>query len=120
LVERGPLRLMARCVVERRAVAELSYGVAPPAIDRPIREDRTVTRVLSAAPSEDLIAAKRADAISSEIALHTEKNTDDTKTLIQENTDLLDEILLHVANIGKKVGAEMGHFAPGDTPPTAT
>ena len=75
-----------------------------------------------------LIAAKRADAISSEIALHTEKNTDDTKTLIQENTaltaqvkkntDLLDEIHLHVANIGKKVGAEMGHFAPGETPPT--
>lgn len=77
-----------------------------------------------------LIAAKRADAISSEIALHTEKNTDDTKTLIQENTaltaeikrntDLLDEIHLHVANIGKKVGAEMGHFAPGETPPTAS
>ena len=75
-----------------------------------------------------LIAAKRADAISSEIALHTERNTDDIKTLIQENTDitvqvkratdLLDEIHLHIANIGKKVGAEMGRFparrvAPG-------
>jgi uncharacterized membrane protein len=69
-----------------------------------------------------LIAAKRADAISSEIALHTEKNTDDIKTLIAENTaltevvktntDLLDEIHLHVANIGKKVGAEMGNFPP--------
>jgi uncharacterized membrane protein len=77
-----------------------------------------------------LIAAKRADAISSEIALHTEKNTDDTKRLLQENTalttqvkkntDLLDEIHLHVANIGKKVGAEMGHFAPGQKPPTPT
>jgi len=33
-----------------------------------------------------LIAAKRAEAISSEIALHTEKNTDDIKTLIAENT----------------------------------
>jgi uncharacterized membrane protein len=75
-----------------------------------------------------LIAAKRADAISSEIALHTEQNTDDIKTLIEENTvlttqvkwatDLLDEIHLHVANIGKKVGAEMGRFAPGSPPPT--
>jgi uncharacterized membrane protein len=79
-----------------------------------------------------LIAAKRADAISSEIALHTENNTDDIKKLIAENTelteqvkdltsqvksgtDLLDEIHLHVANIGKKVGAEMGRFPPGGT-----
>jgi uncharacterized membrane protein len=77
-----------------------------------------------------LIAAKRADAISSEIALHTEHNTDDIKTLIAENTvltsqvktntDLLDEIHLHVANIGKKVGADMGRFAPGETPPPST
>jgi len=74
-----------------------------------------------------LIAAKRADAISSEIAIHTEHNTDDIKTLIAENTaltsqvkkntDLLDEIHLHVANIGKKVGAEMGNFPPAATPP---
>jgi uncharacterized membrane protein len=74
-----------------------------------------------------LIAAKRADAISSEIAIHTEHNTDDIKTLIAENTelttqvkkntDLLDEIHLHVANIGKKVGAEMGRFSPGSAPP---
>jgi len=71
-----------------------------------------------------LIAAKRADAISSEIAIHTEHNTDDIKTLIAENTaltsqvknntDLLDEIHLHVANIGKKVGAYMGNFPPGN------
>jgi len=74
-----------------------------------------------------LIAAKRAEAISSEITIHTENNTDDIKTLIQENTDLtsevkkntdlLDEIHLHVANIGLKVGAEMGRFAPGQAPP---
>jgi uncharacterized membrane protein len=74
-----------------------------------------------------LIAAKREDAISSEIAVHTEHNTDDIKTLIQENTaltsrvkaatDLLEEIHLHVANIGKKVGAELGHFPPGGAPP---
>lgn len=80
-----------------------------------------------------LIAAKRSDAIASEVALHTSKNTDDIKTLIQENTqltaqvktntDLLEEIHLHVSNIGIKVGAEMGNFppatAPGTTPPTA-
>jgi len=53
-----------------------------------------------------LIAAKRSDAIASEIAIHTEHNTDDIKdllarnlALIQEvkrNTDLLDEIHRHV------------------------
>ena len=73
-----------------------------------------------------LIAAKRADAIASEIALHTEHNTEDMKTLIAENTtltqavkqntDLLDEIHLHVANIGKRVGADLGNFPPR-TPP---
>jgi uncharacterized membrane protein len=77
-----------------------------------------------------LIAAKRADSISSEVALHTANNTDDIKTLIQENTvltsqvkkntDLLEEIHLHVANIGQKVGAEMGHFRPGEAPPSGT
>jgi uncharacterized membrane protein len=74
-----------------------------------------------------LIAAKRADSISSEVALHTANNTDDIKTLIQENTeltsqvkrntDLLEEIHLHVTNIGKKVGADVGRFAPGEEPP---
>jgi uncharacterized membrane protein len=77
-----------------------------------------------------LIAAKRADAISSEIAIHTEHNTDDIKTLIEENTaltsqvknntDLLDEIHRHVASIGEKVGADFGRFAPGEAPPTGT
>jgi uncharacterized membrane protein len=84
-----------------------------------------------------LIAAKRADAISSEIAIHTESNTDDIKTVLAENkrllaentalttqvkknTDLLDEIHLHVANIGKKVGAEMGNFPPAGASPTPT
>ena len=73
-----------------------------------------------------LIAAKRSDSISSEIAMHTERNTDDIKTLIQENTaltnqvksntDLLHEIHIHVANIGKKVGADMGNFPPAQDP----
>jgi uncharacterized membrane protein len=77
-----------------------------------------------------LIAAKRADAISSEVALHTSSNTDDIKALIQENTelisavkkntDLLEEIHLHIANIGKVVGAEQGRFAPGAQPPSDT
>jgi uncharacterized membrane protein len=35
-----------------------------------------------------LIAAKRADTISSEIAIHTEKNTDELKALLNENTAL--------------------------------
>lgn len=39
-----------------------------------------------------LIAAKRADAISSEIALHTERNTDDLKRLVEENTALIEAI----------------------------
>ena len=56
-----------------------------------------------------LIAAKRADAIDSEIAIHTEKNTEDLKGLIQENTaltaqvkkntDLLEEIHRHVTEL---------------------
>ena len=60
--------------------------------------------------------------------LHNE-DTDDIKTLIQENTeltsqvkkntDLLEEIHLHVSNIGKKVGADMGHFPPVTPPPTS-
>jgi len=74
-----------------------------------------------------LIAAKRSDSIASEIAVHTEHNTDDIKTLLAENTllttevkkntDLLDEIHLHVANIGKKIGADMGRFPPDEGAP---
>jgi uncharacterized membrane protein len=57
-----------------------------------------------------LIAAKRADAISSEVAVHTERNTHDLKSLITENTeltvqvkkatDLLEEIHRHVSALG--------------------
>jgi uncharacterized membrane protein len=35
-----------------------------------------------------LIAAKRADGISSEIAVHTEHNTEEIKTLLAHNTEL--------------------------------
>jgi uncharacterized membrane protein len=38
-----------------------------------------------------LIASKRADAISSAIAVHTERNTDDIKSLINQNTALINE-----------------------------
>jgi uncharacterized membrane protein len=77
-----------------------------------------------------LIAAKRSDSISSEVAIHTATNTDDIKKLIQENTeltaavksatDLLDEIHLHVTNIGKVVGADAGHFSPKAPPGETT
>ncbi|MGB7104149.1 MAG: DUF1003 domain-containing protein, partial [Acidimicrobiales bacterium] len=77
-----------------------------------------------------LIAAKRSDAISSEVAVHTATNTDDIKRLIEENTeltaavksatDLLDEIHLHVTNIGRAVGANSGHFSPKSPPGEAT
>ena len=39
-----------------------------------------------------LIAAKRSDAISSEIALHTEQNTNELKTLLEENTSLTQQV----------------------------
>ena len=35
---------------------------------------------------------------------------------VKEDTALLEEIHLHVENIGKKVGAEMGNFPPGRPP----
>jgi uncharacterized membrane protein len=70
-----------------------------------------------------LIAAKRADAISSEIAIHTERNTDDLKGLLSENTalteqvkrqtDLLEEIHRHVAALSP--GA--GRFPSDQEPP---
>lgn len=62
-----------------------------------------------------LIAAKRADAVASEIALHTEKNTEDLKGLVQENTrltevvkrntDLLEEIHRHLSALTPEAGA---------------
>ena len=71
-----------------------------------------------------LIAAKRADGISSEIAIHTEKNTEDLKGLVSENTslttqvkkntDLLEEIHRHVSALSP--GA--GRFPPDVRGPT--
>jgi uncharacterized membrane protein len=77
-----------------------------------------------------LIAAKRADAIASEVALHTEKNTDDLKDLMAENTaltqqvkkntDLLEEIHRHVTALGEspRVPPGGGHDAGGAPPAT--
>ena len=58
-----------------------------------------------------LIAAKRADAISSEIAMHTETNTEDLKPLVaadttlteqvKKNTDLLEDVHRHVMSMGR-------------------
>jgi uncharacterized membrane protein len=72
-----------------------------------------------------LIAAKRADAISSEVALHTEKNTDDLKALMTENTeltlqvkkntDLLEDIHRHVAALSAADG-EMAAGADSSSP----
>jgi uncharacterized membrane protein len=78
-----------------------------------------------------LIAAKRADAIASEIAIHTEKNTDDLKGLLKENTtltramkkntDLLEEIHRHVAALrglpDAPAGSGSGDVAEGQPPP---
>jgi uncharacterized membrane protein len=71
-----------------------------------------------------LIAAKRSDTIASEIAIHTEKNTDDLKDLLKENTgltlqvkkntDLLEEVHRQVAGLS----FEGGRPAAGeDAPP---
>jgi uncharacterized membrane protein len=73
-----------------------------------------------------LIAAKRADAIASEIAVHTEKNTEDLMGLVnhntvlteqvKKNTDLLEEIHRHVAALSPHAG----RFAPGQDPPPSS
>jgi uncharacterized membrane protein len=55
-----------------------------------------------------LIAAKRSDGISSEIALHTEKTTDDIKALLQRNTQLTEA----VQALTKEVHAKICTSAP--------
>lgn len=74
-----------------------------------------------------LIAAKRSDAVASEVAVHTERNTEDLKVLLQENTelttrvkqntDLLDEVHRHVTAIGRHLGIEAGEFPPSTASP---
>ncbi len=70
-----------------------------------------------------LIAAKRADGIASEIAVHTEKNTEDLKGLVadntaltaevKKNTDLLEEIHRHV----RALAPETAVHQPDPGPP---
>ncbi len=76
-----------------------------------------------------LIAAKRSDSISSEIAVHTERNTDDLKSLVNENTalteqvkrhtDLLEEIHRHVTAMSPDAGIIETDVRPDEPrPPT--
>jgi uncharacterized membrane protein len=60
-----------------------------------------------------LIAAKRADQIASEIAVHTENNTDDIKLLLEQNTQLTEAI----ERLTKEVHAKIiGVDPPAGTP----
>ena len=69
-----------------------------------------------------LIAAKRADAIASEIAIHTEKNTDELKALVTENTALTVAVKANtdlLADIQQRLTVTLGqppHAAAGDDP----
>lgn len=69
-----------------------------------------------------LIAAKRSDAIASEIAIHTEHNTDDIKELLAQNLHLIQEVKRHTDlfdEIHRHVTAQApaaGDFPPGVPP----
>ena len=69
-----------------------------------------------------LIAAKRADAIASEIAVHTLQNTEADRQLLVENTDLtrlvkthtdlINELHAHVTAMCAHMRVDAGTFAP--------
>ena len=69
-----------------------------------------------------LIAAKRADSISSELALHTYNNTEADAKLLNENTELvrqvkantdaLEEIHRHVTALTRALNLNAGTFDP--------
>ena len=75
-----------------------------------------------------LIAAKRADGIASEIALHTEKNTEEIKGLVNDNTalttevkkntDLLEEIHRHLSALTSIASTTPVQGSPEPAPPT--
>jgi len=50
-----------------------------------------------------LIAARRADSIASEIAIHTEKNTDDIKALLEQNTQLTQAVKRLTKEVHEKI-----------------
>lgn len=52
-----------------------------------------------------LIAAKRADQISAETAVHTLENTELLKALIQQNTDLTEEVRRLSADIDRRLAS---------------
>ncbi|MGH7721802.1 MAG: DUF1003 domain-containing protein [Candidatus Dormibacteria bacterium] len=52
-----------------------------------------------------LIAAKRSDGISSEIAVHTETNTEFIKTLLQQNTELTQAVEALTKEVHQRVCA---------------
>lgn len=62
-----------------------------------------------------LIAAKRADAISSEISMHTERNTEEIKVLLQENTDLT-EAVKHNTDLLEEIHRHVSALTPGHDP----
>ena len=59
-----------------------------------------------------LIAAKRSDAIASEIAMHTVKNTDDIKVLLSENTELTREVKRNT-DLLEEIHRHLSAFTPG-------
>jgi uncharacterized membrane protein len=50
-----------------------------------------------------LIAAKRSDGIASEIAIHTETNTEDIKALLKQNTDLTQAVEALTKEVHEKI-----------------
>jgi uncharacterized membrane protein len=74
-----------------------------------------------------LIANKRGEQIAAEIAVHTEKNTDRIKVLLDENTALTreverntsmtDEVHRHVTAITRAMNLDVGVFEPDPPAP---
>jgi len=63
-----------------------------------------------------LIAAKRADQIASEIAIHTETNTDDIKALLQQNTELTEAIEALTKEVHAKIVGTLDLSRSGGQP----
>ena len=63
-----------------------------------------------------LIAAKRADQIASEIAIHTETNTDDIKALLQQNTELTEAIAALTKEVHAKIVGTLDLSRSGGQP----
>ena len=63
-----------------------------------------------------LIAAKRADTTSSELAIHTEHNTDDLKGLLSENTELT-RLIKRNTDLLEEIHRHVQVLTPGMDPP---